>query len=126
MAELTLPIDHEQELLGSYCYTEEQLQDQAGMFARGEVVTGALKNVLLISKDAIDERKGTQSVFTVKPDGTVKRHIVEVIRENRNYVEIQSPNDLNAGDTVVTQGRQNLQEGTKVHVRIRGFRDLGI
>jgi RND family efflux transporter MFP subunit len=87
-----------------------------GMFARGQIVTGVSKNVLLIPKDAIDERKGTQSVFTMSRDGTVKRHIVDVVRENRNYVEIQMPADLNAGDVVVTQGRQNLQEGSRVHV----------
>ena len=85
-----------------------------GMFARGEIVTGLAKNVLLIPKDAIDDRKGTQSVFTVGPNKKVTRHIVNVIRENRNYVQVQTPTDLQPGDIVVTQGRQNLQQGSKV------------
>jgi RND family efflux transporter MFP subunit len=85
-----------------------------GMFARGEIITGTARNVLLVPKDAIDERKGTQSVFTVGAKRTVARHIVEVIRENRDYVQIQTPTDLKVGDVVVTQGRQNLQQGTKV------------
>lgn len=87
-----------------------------GMFARGEIVTGISKNILLVPKDAVDERKGTQSVFTVTSNKTVKRHIVTVLRENRNYAQIQTPNDLKLGDIVVTQGRQNLQEGSKIRV----------
>ena len=85
-----------------------------GMFARGKIVTGFSHNVLLIPKDAIDERKGTQSVFTVGSDKKVKRHVVHVLRENRNYVEIATPTDLKVGDIVVTEGRQNLQDGAKV------------
>lgn len=90
-----------------------------GMFARGEIVTGVARNVLLVPKDAIDDRKGTQSVFTTNPDRTVTRHIVSVIRENRNYVQIQMPSDLSPGDVVVTQGRQNLgdaKQGAKVRI----------
>ena len=87
-----------------------------GMFARGEIVTGVASNVLIVPKDAVDERKGTQSVFTVSPNKTVTRHIVNVVRENRNYVQIQIPTDLNPGDVVVTQGRQNLQQGSKVQL----------
>lgn len=85
-----------------------------GMFARGNIVTDILHNTLLVPKDAIDERKGTQSVFTLSSNNTVKRHIVEVIRENRDFVEIQMPTDLKSGDVVATQGRQNLQDGAKV------------
>lgn len=87
-----------------------------GMFARGEIVTGTARSVLLVPKDAIDERKGTQSVFTVGSKKTVTRHIVRVIRENRDYMQIQTPTDLQVGDIVVTQGRQNLQQGIKVQV----------
>lgn len=86
-----------------------------GMFARGSIVTGTLKDILLVSKDAIDNRKGTQSVFAIK-DNTATRHIVNVIRENRHYVQIQTPTKLEAGDTVVTEGRQNLQQGAKVKI----------
>lgn len=86
-----------------------------GMFARGSIVTGTQKDILLIPKDAIDNRKGTQSVFTVE-NNTATRHIVNVIRENRHYVQIQTPSKLEAGDTVVTEGRQNLQQGVKVKI----------
>lgn len=84
-----------------------------GMFARGEIVTGVSRGVLLVPKDAIDESKGTQSVFTVQPDKTVRRHVVSVIRENRDHVQVQTPTDLKPGDIVVTQGRQNLRNVPK-------------
>jgi len=87
-----------------------------GMFARGEIIIGVEKNIMLVPKDAVDQRKGTQSVFTVGQDKTVKRHIVTVVRENRDYVQIQTPSDLKEGDVVVTEGRQNLQDGTKIQV----------
>ncbi|MCL5104685.1 MAG: efflux RND transporter periplasmic adaptor subunit [Armatimonadetes bacterium] len=87
-----------------------------GMFARGEIVTGISSNVLLIPKDSVYESKGTQMVFTLGPKNIVKRHIVTVVRENRHDVEIQTPTTLKAGDVVITQGRQNLQDGVKVLV----------
>lgn len=93
-----------------------------GMFARGEIVTGTHRNVLLVPKDAIDERKGTKYIYLILPDKTVKQHIITVIRENRNYVQIATPTELKAGDVVATQGRQNLQnlqKGAKVQVSSR-------
>jgi HlyD family secretion protein len=85
-----------------------------GMFARGEIVTGLAAGVLLIPKDAVDDRKGTQSVFTVGPDSTVRRHFIAVRTENSQFAQVEVPGDLKVGDIVVTQGHQNLQEGTKV------------
>lgn len=88
-----------------------------GMFARGQIITGMSRNVLLIPKDAIDERKGTLSVFTVGSDKKAKRHIVNVIHEDATMAQVQTPTDISAGDTVVTSGRQNLQDGSKVRVQ---------
>jgi len=87
-----------------------------GMFARGEIVTGLSANVMLVPKDAIDDRKGTASVFTLEPKSIVKRHIIQVVRENNEYALLAPGNDLEVGDTVVTQGRQNLNDGLKVKV----------
>jgi hypothetical protein len=42
-----------------------------------------------------------------------------VIRENKDYVQLQTPTDLKIGEMVVTQGRQNmrnLQAGAKVRL----------
>jgi HlyD family secretion protein len=93
---------------------ESSSRIRPGMFARGDIVTGTAKGVILVPKDAIDERKGTQSVFTLESNKTVARHIVSVVRENPNYVQVQMPTDLQPGDVVVTQGRQNLQQGSRV------------
>ena len=87
-----------------------------GMFARGAITIGVSRDVLLVPKDAIDLRKGTQSVFTIGSDKKARRHVVKVVRENHERVQIQMPTDLKAGDVVATHGRQNLQEGTKVVV----------
>ncbi len=90
-----------------------------GMFARGRIVTGIEHDVILIPKDAIDERKGTDSVFTIGAKSKVARHIVTVLRENPDYVQIDLPTDLKPGDVVVTTGRQSLQPGSKVLVEKR-------
>lgn len=87
-----------------------------GMFARGKVITGVARDTLLVPRDAIDSRKGTQSVFTVEPGKTVKRHIVSVVQEGRDFVQVETSSGLEEGQTVVTKGRQNLQDGSKVEV----------
>lgn len=88
-----------------------------GMFARGNIITGMNRNVLLVPKDAVEERQGTKIVFTVGPKNKVERHDITVLRENRRVVEIATPTDLAEGDVVVTSGRQNLQNGSLVSVR---------
>lgn len=87
-----------------------------GMSANGEILTGTARKVLLVSKDAIDERKGIQSVFTVASGKTAKRHQVTVVREDRDFSQIGTPNDLEIGDMVVTEGHNNLQDGTTVEI----------
>ena len=44
-----------------------------GMFASGEILTGKLRGVVLVPKDAVDDQEGTQSVFIVGQDNTAKR-----------------------------------------------------
>ena len=101
-----------------------------GMFARGEIVTGYARNAFLVPKDAVEERRGTKMVFSVRSKTVVptsgkdkgksltiqvaKRHNIDVIHENREYVQIQPPPGLNVGDKVVTRGRQNLEDGSRV------------
>ena len=106
-----------------------------GMFGRGAIVTGVDKNVLLVPKDAVDDRKGSKVVFTIKSKQVkenltdvktgkkstkirtvyfVKRHDIDVINESANFVEVKLPTALQPGDTVVTSGKQNLQEGSAI------------
>lgn len=88
-----------------------------GMFARGSIITGIDRDVLLVPKDAVFERRGTKVVFTIDAKNTAKRHDVSVVRENRDYAEIRLPTDLQVGDRVVIRGQQNLEDGKKVLVR---------
>jgi len=85
-----------------------------GMFARGTVVTGMDRDVLLVPKDAVEDRRGSKVVFVVSADKTAKRHDVTVVRENAHLAEIASDTGIQVGDVVVTMGRQSLQDGTKV------------
>lgn len=104
-----------------------------GMFARGEIVVGVGRGVLLVPKDAVEERRGTKMVFTVskktveiparngKPArrqviDVAHRHDIDVVHENREFVQVRRPTQLRAGDVVVTRGRQNLQDGTRISV----------
>ena len=87
-----------------------------GMFARGSVITGVDRDVLLVPKDAVEERRGTKMVFVLQPKHTVRRQDITVVQENREYVEVGAASGLNSGDAVVTRGRQNLQDGSLVRV----------
>ncbi|MCE5199948.1 MAG: efflux RND transporter periplasmic adaptor subunit [Armatimonadota bacterium] len=87
-----------------------------GMFARGSVITGMDRNVLLVPKDALEERRGSQMVFSTDGGKKAIRHNVQVIRMNRNQVEIEQIAGLEPGDLLVTSGKQNLQNGSKIIV----------
>lgn len=87
-----------------------------GMFASGEILAGVLHNVLLVPKDAVDDQEGTQSVFVEQANKIAKRHIVTVLKTNTNFAQIAAPTDLKIGDQVVTQGRKNIQDGSKLEL----------
>ncbi|MGB9619976.1 MAG: efflux RND transporter periplasmic adaptor subunit, partial [Armatimonadota bacterium] len=92
------------------------LMIRPGMFARGSVVTGVDRNVLLVPKDAVEDRYGAKMVFVLKRDNTVRRRDIIVVRENRDVVEVAPTPGLEPGDIVVTRGRQNVQDGSLVKV----------
>ncbi len=96
-----------------------------GMFAKGRIFVSMHSNTMLVPKDAVSEVHGTKFVFTiesreVKVNGSkrvvkvAKRHDIEVQNEDRSYVEIVGTSDLAVGDALVTSGRQNLQDGSKI------------
>ena len=94
-----------------------------GMFARGQIVVGTARNALLVPKDAIAESRGAKMVFTLgtgRKSGNVKRTVVTVLRENTNLVQVAEPCGLKPGDTVITAGRQNLEDRTLVRVENGG------
>ena len=87
-----------------------------GMFGRGSIITGVDRDVLLVTKDAIEDRRGTKMVFVVGEKHTVKRLDVVVVQENRDHAEVAASSGLAAGDLVVTRGRQNLQDKSLVKI----------
>lgn len=86
-----------------------------GMFANGKIVIGDITNALLVSKDAVNDQEGTQSVYVVD-SRTAKKKTVTVIRSDRNYAQIDENSAVKAGDMVVTQGRKNIQDGSKLEL----------
>lgn len=99
-----------------------------GMFARGGIVTGYARDVLLVPKDAVEQRKGTLMVFTVEKKrvteqrktrtvNVAKRHNIQVVRENTDVVQVRTPVGFTAGQQVVVQGRQNLEDGIRVSIK---------
>ncbi|MCE5321691.1 efflux RND transporter periplasmic adaptor subunit [bacterium] len=85
-----------------------------GMFATGEVLAGRLCNILMVPKDAVNDQEGTQSVFVIGKDNIAKKHIISILKTDRNYAQVSLPTDLKVGDMVATQGRKNLKDGSKV------------
>jgi multidrug efflux system membrane fusion protein len=73
------------------------------------------KNNTVVPSAAIQRGPQGTYVFAVKPDKTVEMRNVTVTISQGNFVAISQ--GLQAGDTVVTDGQDKLQPGTKVEIR---------
>jgi len=73
------------------------------------------KNNIVVPSAAIQRGPQGTYVFVVKPDKTAEMRNVTVTISQGNFVAISQ--GLQAGDTVVTDGQDKLQPGTKVEVR---------
>jgi membrane fusion protein, multidrug efflux system len=84
-------------------------------FVNIHLLVSTLKNVVIVPTTAI--LRGSQGVyvFSVSADGTVKVRMVTVAETNGNVTGISA--GLNAGEVVVTDGQDKLQEGSKVDAR---------
>jgi RND family efflux transporter MFP subunit len=80
-------------------------------FVRGEIGLST-KQTLIVPRDALLPLDEDYSLFTVKA-GHAAKHVVKVIAENDNEAAI-SGEDLHTGDTVITQGNLELDDGTAV------------
>ncbi len=91
-----------------------------GMFSRGAIVTGGTQGAILIPQDAVEERNGQNIVFTVAKDtkGVTRAKLNAINRglSNSQFVEVNPPTDVRAGDTIVTSGHEALQDNDKVLV----------
>ncbi len=76
------------------------------------------KNNTVVPSAAIQRGPQGTYVFTVKPDKTVEMRNVTVSISQSNFVAITQ--GLQPGDTVVTDGQDKLQPGTKVEIRTGG------
>ena len=76
------------------------------------------KNNTVVPSAAIQRGPQGTYVFTVKPDKTVEMRNVTVTISQGNFVAITQ--GLQPGDTVVTDGQDKLQPGTKVEIRGAG------
>ncbi|HTA59422.1 MAG TPA: MdtA/MuxA family multidrug efflux RND transporter periplasmic adaptor subunit [Candidatus Baltobacteraceae bacterium] len=84
-------------------------------FVNMHLLVDTKKSVVLIPTTAILRGPQGTYVFAVGSDNKVKIHIVSLAETNGNITGIAS--GLNAGDVVVTDGQDKLQEGSKVEPR---------
>ena len=80
------------------------------------------KNNTVVPSAAIQRGPQGTYVFTVKPDKTVEMRNVTVSISQSNFVAITQ--GLQPGDTVVTDGQDKLQPGTKVEIHGGARRQL--
>lgn len=84
-----------------------------GFFARVTLYTGPAKQVVVVPITALLYDSATTKLFTVEGD-RAKEKVVKIGRKFGEFIEIVE--GLNAKETVVTVGQNNLMEGVLVNV----------
>lgn len=84
-------------------------QVRGGMFARSIINVPLRKNVLVISKDAVQEKNGTNYVFVIDANHVVEQRPVELGARGDENVEILS--GLTEGETVALTNLARLRPG---------------
>jgi multidrug efflux system membrane fusion protein len=84
-------------------------------FVNTHLLVDTKKNIVLVPATAILRGPQGTYVFTVAADNTVKFHTVTLAETTAGITGIIS--GLNAGDVVVTDGQDKLQDGSKVEMR---------
>ncbi|MDR1852221.1 MAG: efflux RND transporter periplasmic adaptor subunit [Propionibacteriaceae bacterium] len=85
-----------------------------GMSGSAEITVEQAKDALAVPVEAVLSDGGTNSVFTVASDGTVKKVAVKIGAETDTQVQITD--GVQAGDRVVTVGAASLSDGQKVRI----------
>lgn len=94
-----------------------------GMYARAEVTTGMIENVIVVPRHAVIEnttmeRIGGQEVVVknyyvfVVDSSKAEQRKLEVLYLNHQYLAVSA--GITVGEMLVTLGRNNLREGTLV------------
>lgn len=89
---------------------------KGGLFAKGRIVTGERKNLILIPRSAITglDLSATKGIVNVIAGGSAKRREVLTGAVSGEMVEIVS--GVQAGEQYVVRGGFNLQDGDRVTV----------
>ena len=82
-----------------------------GMFARVKIIIREFKNVLLVPRLAVLERKGKKIVFTCENN---RAEITNVLTGAEDGKNIEIKEGLKEGDKVIVEGNYALLEGTRV------------
>ncbi|GEM_PF-6505440 len=74
------------------------------------------RDVLLVPADAVIEDETGRWVMTIEGDRTARR---EVVLGANNYVQAQVVEGISEGDTVVVEGKEDVEPGDRVRTRMR-------
>ncbi|MGN0950280.1 MAG: efflux RND transporter periplasmic adaptor subunit [Mitsuokella sp.] len=85
---------------------------KAGLFAHTAIDILQRRATLCVPKEAVLSRNGKQTVFVVRPDGTVEEREVKIGLMNDAEEEILD--GIEDGDTVVVTNQDKLQDGKSV------------
>jgi multidrug efflux system membrane fusion protein len=95
-------------------FPNEQNRLWPGQFVNVKLKLKVLQNVIVVPSVAVQQGPNGSYVYTVTPESTVKVTNAGVVQEGERQTVIGS--GVNAGDTIVTTGFANLQDGSKVRL----------
>ena len=89
-----------------------------GQFVNVKLKLKTLENVVVVPSIAIQQGASGSYVYVVTPENTAKLTYVKVVQEGEKQTVIGE--GIQAGDTVITSGFANLQDGSKIRVDTGG------
>ena len=95
-------------------FTQPNPQIRAGMFAEVRLVTEQKDDIVKVPADVLIRRFGENFVFVAQDDGTAERRVVNPGIQIDNKLEVTE--GLAAGEMVVYQGQNLLEDGSRVRV----------
>jgi membrane fusion protein, multidrug efflux system len=95
-------------------FPNEQNRLWPGQFVNVKLKLKVLQNVIVVPSIAVQQGPNGSYVYAVTPESTAKVTNVEVVQEGERQTVIGS--GISAGDTIVTTGFANLQDGAKVRL----------
>jgi multidrug efflux system membrane fusion protein len=93
-------------------FPNEQNRLWPGQFVNVKLKLKILQNVIVVPSVAVQQGPNGSYVYAVTPEGTAKVTNVSVVQEGEHQTVIGS--GVKTGDTIITTGFANLQDGTKV------------